>query len=228
MIASALSLTQASEAGTVYRPDEIAALCDIAHERGMAVHMDGARFANALVRLECHAGARRPGRPASTCCRSAPPKRRAGGGSRGFLRSRARRILGRTAQARRPPRSPSTASSPRNSRRCWPTICWLKLARHANAMADRLARSSPPSASLRFGRSKPISSSSLCRAPLDARLKAAGARYYVRPSESLEVDIDRVLVRLVTSFATRRGRGGSLRRFVQKILIAPKRRPNCE
>ena len=38
---------------------------------------------------------------------------------------------------------------------------------------------------------------------LDARLKAAGARYYVRPSESLEVDIDRVLVRLVTSFATR-------------------------
>ena len=39
-------------------------------------------------------------------------------------------------------------------------------------------------------------------AVLDAQLKAAGARYYVRPSESLEVDIDRVLVRLVTSFAT--------------------------
>ena len=52
MIASALSLTQASEAGTVYRPDEIAALCAIAHERALAVHMDGARFANALVRLE--------------------------------------------------------------------------------------------------------------------------------------------------------------------------------
>ena len=52
MIASALSLTQASEAGTVYRPDEIAALCAIAHERVLAVHMDGARLANALVRLE--------------------------------------------------------------------------------------------------------------------------------------------------------------------------------
>ena len=53
MIASALSLTQASEAGTVYRPDEIAAaLCAIAHERALAVHMDGARLANALVRLE--------------------------------------------------------------------------------------------------------------------------------------------------------------------------------
>ena len=51
MVASALSITQASEAGTIYRTDEIAALCDIAHGRGLAVHMDGARFANALVRL---------------------------------------------------------------------------------------------------------------------------------------------------------------------------------
>ena len=51
MIASALSITQASEAGTIYRTDEIAALCEIAHGRSLAVHMDGARFANALVRL---------------------------------------------------------------------------------------------------------------------------------------------------------------------------------
>ena len=49
MIASALSITLASEAGTVYRADEIAALCEIVHERSLAVHMDGARFANALV-----------------------------------------------------------------------------------------------------------------------------------------------------------------------------------
>src|SRR5262249_52401042 len=41
----------ATEAGTVYRPDEIAALSEVAHERSLAVHMDGARFANALVRL---------------------------------------------------------------------------------------------------------------------------------------------------------------------------------
>ena len=52
MIASALSITQATEAGTVYRLDEIAALCEIAHERSLGVHMDGARFANALVRLD--------------------------------------------------------------------------------------------------------------------------------------------------------------------------------
>ncbi len=50
---SALSLTQATEAGTVYQPRETAALAAIAHEAGLAVHMDGARFANALVHLGC-------------------------------------------------------------------------------------------------------------------------------------------------------------------------------
>ncbi len=46
-----LSLTQASEAGTVYRVEEVRELAAIAHRHGLAVHMDGARFANALVRL---------------------------------------------------------------------------------------------------------------------------------------------------------------------------------
>src|SRR5687767_3209540 len=51
VIPAAVSLSQATEAGTIYRPDEIAALAEIAHARGMKVHMDGARFANTLVRL---------------------------------------------------------------------------------------------------------------------------------------------------------------------------------
>src|SRR5205823_10697717 len=46
-----VSLAQATEAGMIDRPDEIAALAKIAHGRGMKVHMDGARFANALVRM---------------------------------------------------------------------------------------------------------------------------------------------------------------------------------
>ena len=53
---SALSLTQSTECGTVYQPDDVAVLCDAARERGMATHMDGARFANALARLGCHPG----------------------------------------------------------------------------------------------------------------------------------------------------------------------------
>ena len=40
-----LSLSQATEAGTIYRVDEIRALADIAHARGLTVHVDGARFA---------------------------------------------------------------------------------------------------------------------------------------------------------------------------------------
>ncbi|GAB2176350.1 threonine aldolase family protein [Dongia sp. agr-C8] len=48
---AALSLTQATEAGTCYRPAEIAALTEIARGRKMRVHMDGARFANAVAYL---------------------------------------------------------------------------------------------------------------------------------------------------------------------------------
>jgi threonine aldolase len=44
-----VSLTQSTELGTIYAPDEIAALCDTAHRLGMSVHMDGARLANAVA-----------------------------------------------------------------------------------------------------------------------------------------------------------------------------------
>ncbi|MGB7451231.1 MAG: beta-eliminating lyase-related protein [Lysobacterales bacterium] len=51
---SALSLTQATEAGTIYSIDEVRALCDSAHAMGMTTHMDGARFGNAIASLGCH------------------------------------------------------------------------------------------------------------------------------------------------------------------------------
>jgi len=46
-----ISVTQATEMGTVYQPGEIRALARFAHDRGMYLHMDGARIANAAVRL---------------------------------------------------------------------------------------------------------------------------------------------------------------------------------
>ncbi len=52
----ALSLTQATEAGTVYTADELAALGDVARRQGWRVHLDGARFANAVAHLGCHPG----------------------------------------------------------------------------------------------------------------------------------------------------------------------------
>ncbi len=51
---SALSLTQATEAGTIYSIDEVKALCASAHALGMKTHMDGARFGNAIASLGCH------------------------------------------------------------------------------------------------------------------------------------------------------------------------------
>jgi len=46
-----LSITQSTEWGTLYSPDEVAALCDVAHSLGMRVHLDGARIANATAAL---------------------------------------------------------------------------------------------------------------------------------------------------------------------------------
>ncbi len=46
-----VSLTQATEMGTLYTVDEISAVCDEAHRHGMRVHLDGARIANAVVAL---------------------------------------------------------------------------------------------------------------------------------------------------------------------------------
>jgi len=51
--AKALSLTQATEAGTLYTPSELRALCAAAKEHKLYVHMDGARFANAVAALSC-------------------------------------------------------------------------------------------------------------------------------------------------------------------------------
>lgn len=47
-----LSITQSCEVGTVYQLDEILAVSETAREHGLSVHMDGARFANALVALD--------------------------------------------------------------------------------------------------------------------------------------------------------------------------------
>jgi threonine aldolase len=49
----ALNITQPTDFGTLYSPAEVAALCEVAHRHGLRVHMDGARFANAVAALGC-------------------------------------------------------------------------------------------------------------------------------------------------------------------------------
>lgn len=52
-----LSLSQTTELGTVYTPQEITALSEEAHKAGLLVHLDGARLANACAALKCSPGA---------------------------------------------------------------------------------------------------------------------------------------------------------------------------
>lgn len=211
MVASALSITQASEAGTIYRPDEIAALCEIAHGRGLAVHMDGARFANALVRLNTT--------PAQLTWQSGIDVLSFGATKGGAMAAEAVVIFdpARAAfMAERRKRGGHLLSKHRflavQMAAFLADDCWLTLARHANAMADRLAQGLTAAG---LAPVWPVEANLVFVAlpkTLDARLKAAGADYYVRSSDSLDVDPDRVLARLVTSFATT---GAEIERFLE-------------
>src|SRR6266849_4388701 len=176
ILPAVLSLTQASECGTVYQIDEIAALAALAHERGMAVHMDGARFANAV--------ARRGATPAAAGWRAdAMAERRKRGG---HLVSKHRFIAAQFEAFLADDH-------------------WLELAAHANRMADHLATHLaglklpplwPVEANIVFVR--------LPQA-LHERLQDAGAHYYVIHTDRTDpatVPPGYVLVRLVTSFAT--------------------------
>jgi len=51
--ASAVSLTQSTESGTVYQPEEIESICAMARRHDLFTHLDGARFGNAVAALAC-------------------------------------------------------------------------------------------------------------------------------------------------------------------------------
>ncbi len=68
-----VSITQSTELGTVYTAEETAAVAAAAHERGLTVHMDGARIANAAASSASRCAPSPPTR-AWTSCRSAAPR----------------------------------------------------------------------------------------------------------------------------------------------------------
>jgi len=147
--AGALSLTQATEWGTVYSADEVRALCAVAKKHRLAVHMDGARFANAAAALAA-AGAR----PADFTWRAGVDVLCLGGTKNGmsttvavvfFNPEHAREFAYRGKQAGQ------LDSKMRFAAAQWvgmlETGAWLRHAAHANAMAQRLAatlRGLPP------------------------------------------------------------------------------------
>jgi len=201
---AALSLSQVTEAGTIYSLAEIEALADIAHAHGLAVHMDGARFANALVRLGVT--------PAEMSWKAGIDVLSFGATKGGALAAEAIVIFDPVradAMAERRKRGGHLLSKHRFLAVQFEAFLsddyWLALARHANAMADRLAGKLtaaglvpvwPVDANLVFV---------VLPQAADARLRAAGAGYYARNADGLDgisITAGDVLARLVTSFAT--------------------------
>jgi threonine aldolase len=200
-VAAMLSLTQASELGTVYGAGQIRALSERARARGMAVHMDGARFANAVAALGVA--------PAEISWKAGVDILSFGGTKNGCWAADAIVVfaperfgdLGAIRQ-----RSGHTASKARFVAAQFAGYFedgnWLRTARHANAMAQLLAEGIGASGTARLGWEPQANEvfAVLPKATI-ARLRAAGAMFYEWPAEGVARP-DEELVRLVTSFAT--------------------------
>lgn len=178
----ALTLAQASDRGTLYEPAEIKALADLAHARGMGVHVDGARFANAW------AAAREGGAsPADLTWRSGVDILSLGGTKNGMLAAEAvvffRPELA-AAFAYRAQQSGQVNSKMRFAAAQWNAVlregAWLRHAAHANRMAAQLAdgiRALPG-----LGLSLPVQTNMVfveLSAAAAAALKARGWRFYL-------------------------------------------------
>jgi len=202
----AVSISQLTEAGTAYSPAEIAAIASVAHGAGLPLHMDGARFANALVGTDAT--------PAELSWRAGVDMLSFGGTKNGCFAAEAvvffeaDRAAGFAFQRKR------TGQLFSKSRFVAAQFAayfegghWLDLARHANAMARRLADGIAASGSARLAMAPGGNEVfAILPADADARLKAGGAVYYEWPAEGFggaQPGAGEVLVRLVASFSTR-------------------------
>lgn len=136
--ARAVSITQATELGTVYSPDEIRAISFIARCNGLKVHMDGARFANAVASLGC--------RPGELTSQAGVDVLSFGATKNGLPAGEAIVFFDldlADAFAWRVKQTGQLASKMRFIAAPWLALLegdvWLRNARHANAMARRLA-----------------------------------------------------------------------------------------
>lgn len=136
---SVVSITQVTEAGTVYTVDAVQAIGEQARSLGLALHMDGARFANAVASLGC--------RPADLTWRAGVDAVALGAAKNGTMTAEAivvfRRDRFEELEHRRR-RAGHVSSKMRflsaQLEAYFANDLWLRLARHANAQAARLAQ----------------------------------------------------------------------------------------
>jgi threonine aldolase len=198
---SAISVTQATELGTVYAIEEIQALSAAGKRHGLALHMDGARFANALVHLGCS--------PAEATWKAGVDVMSFGASKNGALAAEAVVFF-----------DPRLAENFERRRKqaghLWSKLrylscqllayleddLWLNNARQANAMASRLAEGLARVEGARL--LQRVQANELFAAvpeKLIAALEGEGFHFYRWPW--LEVEAGAAAIRLVTSYATR-------------------------
>ncbi|MEZ5648605.1 MAG: low specificity L-threonine aldolase [Alphaproteobacteria bacterium] len=195
---AAVSLSQATECGTVYTPAEIGAIDEVARSYGLPLHMDGARFTNALVKLGCN--------PAEATWKAGIDILSFGATKNGALMAEAivvfRLDLAETLALRRK-RAGHLLSKQRfvSAQLCayLKDDLWLKNARHANEQAARLSKglATVPGVRLLY----PVEANEVfVHLPQTIRtgLEAAGFKFYPWGSQEVEGGA----VRLVTAFNT--------------------------
>jgi threonine aldolase len=212
----ALSISQVTECGMVYRLDEIAALAAICREHGMSLHMDGARFANALLSLGCT--------PAEMTWKQGVDILSFGATKNGCLMAEAIVVfdpaLAETLDYRRK-RAGQTISKGRliaaQLDGYFADGHWYDNARHANRMARLLSDglSRIPGVRLAW----PTEANEvfpIVPRTMDQALRAAGAQYHPWSDISLPpgqaVGDSETLIRLVASFTTEEAQ---VRRFLE-------------
>ena len=193
---SAVSLSQATEAGTVYRPGDIAAIADAAHAHGLHLHMDGARFANALVFLGTA--------PADLTWRAGVDVLSFGASKNGALAAEAVIVFDRSLGADcgyRRKRGGHLLSKMRfvsaQLEAYLTDDLWLRLARHANDMAARLAAGLAAVPGVRL--CHPVEANEVFVQMPEALIRALlahGFQFYRWPGEQ------DTRLRLVTAFST--------------------------
>ena len=200
-----VSITQSSEIGTLYELTEIAAISTLCRENGLPLHMDGARFANALVSLGCS--------PADMTWRQGVEILSFGGTKNGCWCAEALVFMD-PAHAREMPfirkRSAQLFSKSRfiaaQFEAYFADGLWLELAAHANAMAARLANHIKASNKLRLAwQPRANEVFAIMAMDMSTKLHEAGAVFYdwkAPHSQRNLVGENETLVRLVTSFAT--------------------------
>ncbi|MEJ0013758.1 MAG: beta-eliminating lyase-related protein [Bauldia sp.] len=202
----ALNITNITELGAVYTPAEVAALAKVAKSRGMALHMDGARFANAIAALDVS--------PAELTWKTGVDVLSFGGTKNGCVAAEAI-VFFNPAHARDVGYARQRAGQ--GFSKNWFIAAqldaylrndhWLKLARQSNAMAARLAAalSSSTRARLAF---QPAGNEvfAILENGLDEKLRAAGAQYYPWVPSSLPLaerpGAGETMARMVTSWQT--------------------------